>query len=143
MTSASSGRVWTMPRTFRDDRAHEADQAVAHLGHRHDDLALGGLDALGPGAVARARRPGRPLVPGPAEERLDLFVDGASEDQARAEPAELAEPGRVLYAIKRQRFDLDLDPGARRYPPFHGVGLLCGLSGPVAEFPSADRTRVP
>jgi len=45
-----------------DDRAHEAGERVAPLGHRDRDLALGGLDPAGPVAIPGARCLGCPLV---------------------------------------------------------------------------------
>jgi hypothetical protein len=44
-----------------------------------------------------------------------------------AEPAQFREPATIRDAIRQERLDLHLDPGAAGYPPFHGVGLLCGL----------------
>ena len=72
-----------------DGRGDEAGEGVTDLGHRHGDLALGGLDAPGPGPVARAGRCLDPFVAGPTEEGGDLLLDRPLDDQLGAETAEL------------------------------------------------------
>ena len=72
-------------------------------------------------AVARARRLGRPLVAGAAQEGCHLVLDRPLEDELRSQAPELAQ--LVGAADPTEQYPLDgfLDPGARGYPSFHGV----------------------
>ena len=64
-----------------DDPRDEPGERVAHLGHGDHDLALGGLDPSRPGAVARSRGVGGPGIAGAPQERLELVLDRALEDE--------------------------------------------------------------
>jgi hypothetical protein len=94
-----------------DDRADEAGERVAHLGHGDRDLALGSLDPAGTRPVARAGGVGRSLVPGPAKEDRDLLLHGPLEDELGAEAPELAQVVGTADPTEQDRLDgcLDLD----------------------------------
>ncbi len=95
------------------------------------DLALGGLDPAGPGAVARAGRLGCPFVAGPAQEGRHLLLDGPLDDELGTQAAELGQAVGIVEPSEEHLLDGFLDPGAGGYPSFHGVVLLGELPGPL------------
>ena len=126
MTRASRGsRPDDGPRVG-DDRAHEAGEAAPDLGHRDADLALGRLDPARSAAVAGAHGLGHPLVAGAAQEDRQLVLDGPLDDELGAQAPDPAQLLGTADAAEQHLLDGFLDPGARGYPSFHGVGLLCG-----------------
>ena len=65
-------------------------------------------------AIPRARGVGRPLVAGSPQERCDLVLDSALQDELCTEASDGAEGIGVPEAAGEDRFDgsLDLDAGA-------------------------------
>jgi hypothetical protein len=83
-------------------------------------LALGLIDVRA--MLVRGRRAlGTPGKVG------EIGSDGALEDEAGTEPAQLGEAVGLVRARQQERLDISFDAGARGYPSIHGVCLLCGL----------------
>ena len=82
-------------------------------------------------AVARARRLGRPLVAGAAQEGRHLVLDGPLEDELGAQAPELAQLVGAADPTEQDRLDGFLDPGAGGYSSFHGVVSSANFLGPL------------
>jgi hypothetical protein len=75
------------------------------LGHLDDDLAFGGLQALGAAAVTPAAALVGALVAAARQEGRHLVLDGSLQYELRAEPAELAEALAIADAALEQIVD--------------------------------------
>jgi len=69
---------------------------------------------------------GAALIPGAAQPRVELVLNGPLNDQSRAEPGQLGQRlARVLTNTHSQQLiDPSLNLRRRRYGTSHGVGLL-------------------
>jgi hypothetical protein len=103
------------------------------LGHRHDDLALGGLDPLGAVTVAGTRGIGGPLIARAPEEDGHLVLDRPLEDELGTQATEGGEGIGITEAAGEHRLDGSLDLDAGGHSVVHGVVSICGSATSALE----------